>query len=54
VFLAYLGPEEPNEKILSDVRALIERYTDLYEKLGAYQALVELFAGLGLTDEPSP
>jgi hypothetical protein len=53
VFLAYLGPEEPTEKVLADVRVLIERYTDLYEKLGAYQALIELFSGLGLTDEAS-
>jgi hypothetical protein len=50
VFLAYLGPEEPNDKILADVRVLIERYTDLYEKLGAHQALVEFFSGLGIAE----
>jgi hypothetical protein len=50
VFLAYLGPEQPNDEILADVRVLIERYTDLYEKLGAHQALVEFFSGLGIAE----
>jgi hypothetical protein len=32
------------------VRVLIERYSDLYEKLGAHQALVEFFSGLGIAE----